>query len=68
MHRMTEETDQLHEPLYISGNSTSTVLLSAEDLLAIQETLSLLAVPSMLDSIKAGIVESFATSDKTLSW
>lgn len=65
---MTEETAQLHEPLFISGKRTSAVLLSAEDLLAIQETLSLLAVPSMLDSLKAGMAEPLVRSAKKLSW
>lgn len=65
---MTEETAQLHEPLFISGKHSGAILLSVDDLRAIQETLSLLAVPSMLDSIRAGIVEPLAGSAKTLSW
>ena len=65
---MIGETAQSHEPLLISGKRTSAVLLNAEDWRAIQETLYLLAVPSMLDSIKAGIVEPLVASAKTLSW
>ena len=68
LYRMIGETAQSHEPLLISGKRTSAVLLNAEDWRAIQETLYLLAVPSMLDSIKAGIVEPLVASAKTLSW
>jgi len=44
------------------------VLLSAEDWGAIQETLYLLAVPDMRESIKAGMAEPLAKSAKKLQW
>ena len=68
LYRMIDETAQSHEPLLISGKRNSAVLLNAEDWRAIQETLYLLAVPGMRDSIKAGMAEPLAKSAKTLSW
>ena len=49
-------------------NVAAAVLLSAEDWSAIQETLYLLAVPGMRESIKAGMAEPLAKSSKELKW
>ena len=68
LYRIIDETAQSHEPIMISGKRSSAVLLSAEDWSAIQETLYLLAVPGMCESIKAGIAEPLATSAKALGW
>jgi prevent-host-death family protein len=57
LYRIIDETAASHEPIIISGKRTSAVLLSAEDWSAIQETLYLLAVPGMRESIKAGMAE-----------
>jgi PHD/YefM family antitoxin component YafN of YafNO toxin-antitoxin module len=43
-------------------------LISAEDWNAIQETLYLLAVPGMRESIKKGMAEPLAQSVKKLNW
>ncbi len=68
LYRIMDETAQSHEPIIISGKRTNAVLLSAEDWSAIQETLYLLAVPGMRESIKAGIAEPLAKSAKVLKW
>jgi len=68
LYRIIDETAQSHEPIIISGKRTSAVLLSAEDWSAIQETLYLLAVPGMRESIRAGMAEPLAKSAKTLKW
>jgi antitoxin YefM len=56
------------EPILISGKRSNAVLLAAEDWSAIQETLFLLAVPGMRESIKAGMAEPLAKSAKALKW
>ena len=68
LYRIIDETAASHEPVTISGKRSSAVLLSAEDWSAIQETLHLLAVPGMRESIKAGMAEPLAKSAKTLKW
>jgi antitoxin YefM len=66
LYRIMDETAESHQPIIISGTRTSSVSISADDWSAIQETLYLLALPGMRESIKAGMVESVAKSAKVL--
>jgi prevent-host-death family protein len=68
LYRLIDQTTESHEPIIISGKRSSAVLISAEDWSAIQETLYLLAVPGMRESIKAGMAEPLANSAKALEW
>ncbi len=68
LYRIIDETAESHEPILISGKRSSAVLMSAEDWSAIQETLYLLAVPGMRESIKEGMAEPLAESAKALAW
>ena len=66
--RLIDEVAESLQPIMISGKRSSAVLLSAEDWRAIQETLYLLAVPGLRESIKAGMAEPLAQSAKALEW
>jgi prevent-host-death family protein len=68
LYRLIDEAVESHEPIIISGKRSNAVLLSAEDWSAIQETLYLLAVPGMRESIKKGMAEPLAKSAKELKW
>lgn len=68
LYRLIDETAASHESIVISGKRSSAVLLSTEDWSAIQETLYLLAVPGMRESIKEGMNEPLAESAKELDW
>ncbi len=68
LYRLIDETAESHEPIVISGKRSNAVLLAADDWSAIQETLFLLAVPGMRESIKAGRAEPLAKSAKALKW
>ena len=68
LYRLIDETVESHEPIIISGKRNSAVLLSTEDWNAIQETLYLLAVPGMRESIKTGMAAPLAKSAKVLKW
>ena len=68
LYRLIDEAAQSHQPVVISGKRNSAVLLSAEDWHAIQETLHLLSVPGMRESIKDGMAEPLSKSAKTLKW
>ncbi len=53
--------DQAHEesvPILITGKRGNVVLVSEEDWRAIQETLHLLSVPGMRESIREGMTET----------
>jgi len=67
-YRLIDETAASHEPILISGKRSSAVLISADDWSAIQETLYLLSVPGMRESIKEGMAETLEESAKELDW
>ena len=68
LYRLIDQTSESHQPILISGKRGSAVLISAEDWQAIQETLYLLSVPGMRESIKKGMAEPLAKSAKELGW
>lgn len=68
LYRLIDEAAESHEPIVIAGKRSSAVLLSAQDWSAIQETLYLLAVPGMRESIKAGMAEPRAQGATELEW
>jgi prevent-host-death family protein len=68
LYRLMDETTATHQPITISGKRNNAVLLSADDWQAIQETLFLLSVPDMRESIKAGMAEPVETCAKELDW
>jgi prevent-host-death family protein len=68
LYRLMDQTAESHQPITISGKRHDAVLVSAEDWQAIQETLYLLAVPGMRESIKEGMSESIDICSKDLEW
>ena len=68
LYRLIDQTSESHQPILISGKRSSAVLVSADDWQAIQETLYLLSVPGMRESIKEGMAEPLGKSVKELDW
>ncbi len=68
LYRLMDQTAESHQPIHIAGKRTSSVLLSAEDWQSIQETLYLLSVPGMRESIKEGMAEPLSESARELHW
>jgi prevent-host-death family protein len=68
LYRLMDQTAESHQPIVISGKRSSAVLVAAEDWQAIQETLFLLSVPGLRESIKAGMAEPLAESSEALDW
>lgn len=68
LYRLIDETTASHEPILISGKRNSAVLISAQDWAAVQETLYLLSVPGMRESIKKGMSEPLAKSAREVKW
>ena len=68
LYRLIDETAESHKPVVISGKRANAVLVSEEDWSAIQETLHLLAVPGMRESIKESMAEPLIKSKRTLKW
>ena len=55
LHRLMDLAAESHGPVVITGKRTSAVLISEDDWRAIQETLFLLSVPGMRESIREGM-------------
>ncbi len=68
LYRLIDEAAESHVPVHIVGKRADAVLVSAEDWQAIQETLFLLSVPGMRESIKAGMAEPLGKSHGKLNW
>jgi antitoxin YefM len=68
LYRLIDQAAESHQPILIAGKRSSAVLLSSEDWQAIQETLYLLSVPGMRESIKKGMAEPLDKSAKDLRW
>lgn len=68
LYRLMDQAAEAHQPIVIEGKRTNAVLLSAEDWEAIQETLFLLSIPGMRESIKAGMEEPLDSCLKDLDW
>ena len=68
LYRLIDQAAESHKPIVISGKRASAVLVSEEDWNAIQETLSLLAIPGMRESIKDAMGEPLAKSKMALKW
>lgn len=54
LYNLIDEAAAAHEPILITGKRNNAVLVSEEDWNAIQETLYLLSVPGMRESILEG--------------
>lgn len=68
LYRLIDQTAESHQPIAITGKRANAVLLSAEDWSAIQETLYLLGVPGMRESILEGMAARDEECSKELDW
>jgi len=68
LYSLIDEAADTHEPIIITGKRGNAVLLSEDDWKAIEETLHLLSVPGMRESIKEGLAESAEDCSKDLDW
>ena len=68
LYRLIDQAAESHKPIMISGKRANAVLISEEDWSAIQETLHLLAIPGMRESIKGSMAEPLTKSKRTLKW
>ncbi|MBI3615890.1 MAG: type II toxin-antitoxin system Phd/YefM family antitoxin [Candidatus Omnitrophica bacterium] len=68
LYRLLDKTASSHEPVQITGRRNSAVLISEEDWRAIQETLYLLSIPGMRESIRRGLKATVEKCSKTLRW
>lgn len=68
LYSLIDEAAQTHQPVVITGKRNNAVLLSEDNWNAINETLFLLSVPGMRESIRKGIDTDLGECDKDLDW
>jgi len=68
LYNLIDETAKSHQPIVITGKRNNAVLISESDWNAVNETLYLLSVPGMRESIKEGLEEDVAACSKDIDW
>ena len=68
LYKLIDDTTVNHEPVVITGKRGNAVLLAEDDWNAINETLHLLSVPGMRESILEGMQESIDSAAIELNW
>ena len=58
LNALIDETTDTHQPIFITGKRGNAVLLAEDDWRALNETLYLLSVPGMRESIQKGMAVS----------
>ncbi len=68
LYRLLDETAAAHEPVLITGPRSNAVLVGEEDWNAVQETLHLLSVPGMRESIREGLATPIEECEHDPGW
>ena len=68
LYDLIDQAAASHDPVCITGKRGNAVLLSEEDWRSIQDTLHLLSIPGMRESIREGMAEPLGQLSKTLKW
>lgn len=66
LYKLIDSTLTEHEPVQITGKRGNAVLVSESDWRAIQETLHLVSIPGMRDSILKGMAEPVEACSKEI--
>ena len=68
LYRLLDEVGVTSDPIQITGRRTNAVLVSESDWRAIQETLYLLSIPGMRESIREGLETDLDSCVEELGW
>lgn len=68
LYRLLDQTADSHEPVQITGKRSNAVLISEEDWRSIQETLYLVSIPGMRESIRKGLKTPIKKLSRKLAW
>jgi len=68
LYKLIDETASGHLPITITGKRGNAVLLSEDDWNAIQETLYLLSITGMRESIRQGLKTPLSKCTKDIVW
>ena len=68
LYKLLDEIAQTHKPVLITGKRANAVLVSEEDWRAIEETIYLLGIPGMRESIVEGLNASLDECVDEVEW
>ena len=68
LYKLVDFVAQSHEPIQITGKRHNAMLISEEDWSSINETLYLLSMPGMRESIQKGLKTPVSKCSKTIKW
>jgi antitoxin YefM len=68
LYSLIDETTETHEPILITGKRGNAVLLAEEDWRAVTESLFLVSIPGMRESIQEGLNTTMENCDEDLDW
>ncbi|MEG4490031.1 type II toxin-antitoxin system Phd/YefM family antitoxin [Microcoleus sp. D3_18_C4] len=68
LQQLIDSVSQSYQPMAIAGQTSNAVLLSESDSAYVQETLYLLSVPGMRESIREGMATPIEDCDRSLDW
>jgi prevent-host-death family protein len=68
LYKLLDQVADSHEPVLITGKRTNAVLISEDDWRAIEETLYLVSIPGMRESIIEGMKTPVEDTFDELEW
>jgi len=68
LNRLINESAETHQPILITGKRNNAILVSEEDWAAIHESIHLLSISGMRESIREGMIEPIETCIEKLDW
>ena len=68
LYRLIDEASLTHEPIVITGKRGNAVLISENDWRVIQETMFLLNIPGMRESIQEGLATPIENCKEEIEW
>jgi prevent-host-death family protein len=68
LYRLLDEVSETHEPILITGKRANAILISEDDWRAIEETIYLLSIPGMRESIVEGLNTPVDECDDEVEW
>ena len=68
LYRLIDEAASAHEPILITGKRHNAILVGEDDWQAIQETLYLLSIPGMRETIREGLTTPVEELSEELDW
>lgn len=68
LYKLIDDVSESHEPVQITGKRSNAVLVGEDDWRAVQETLHLVSIPGMRESILEGMATPVEDLEDQLDW